>query len=72
MYILVIKTVADSKTMTVTGKVVKFVHIYSCSFVCHNLEKNNNLKSQTNPTAADSTNISHKVEKECMHYDKAA
>lgn len=54
-----IKTVADSKTVAVTGKVVKLVHIYSWSFVCHNLEKNN-LKLQINPTAADSTNISHK------------
>ena len=52
-----IKTVADSETMTVTRKVVKLVHIYSCSFVCHNLD-NNNLKLKTNPTAADSTNIS--------------
>ena len=68
-----IKTVVDSKTMAVTRKVIKLVHIYSCSFVCHNLE-NNNLKLQTNPTAADSTNISHaqSSQKECMHYNKAA
>ena len=51
-----IKTVFDSKRMAVTGKVVKLVHIYSCSFVCHNLE-NNDLKLRANPTAAGSTNI---------------
>ena len=78
-----IKTVFDSKRMAVTRKVVKLVHIYSCSFVCHNLE-NNDLKLQANPTAADSTNISGKMkmkmhflllpaqssQKECMHYNK--
>ena len=48
--------------MAITGKVVKLVHIYSSSFVCHNLE-NNNLKLQTNPAVVDSTNISHKSRK---------
>ena len=36
-----IKAVADSKTMAITGKVVKFIHVNPCTFIRHNLENNN-------------------------------
>lgn len=38
-----IKIVVDFKIMVVMRKVIKFVYIYFCFFVCYNLE-NNNLK----------------------------